>query len=234
MQNRIVRYSLVMVSLRFLLSQPLGNHAAATCKQTPATITCYPLNQTPLAACNPRAPSAAASVLMYPGRAFGRTYSNDNCAEHVAENVITDRVVECHGAGGIDAACDRIIEQFGAARIEPDLIARIEHLTGIPAHPFLSSGLVCAHRDLDLICDAYERGEPFYLYTGRGPSAGCHLGRPHFPSPVLICVCVQVTWSRFTSLHTFSAHLALPVSSSLPMMRNSSTIRDSHSTSVLS
>lgn len=32
-------------------------------------------------------------------------------------------------------------------------------------------------RDLNLILDAYEKGEKFYLYTGRGPSSGSlHLG----------------------------------------------------------
>ena len=33
------------------------------------------------------------------------------------------------------------------------------------------------HRDLDICLDAYEKLQPFYLYTGRGPSAeGLHLG----------------------------------------------------------
>ena len=34
-----------------------------------------------------------------------------------------------------------------------------------------------AHRDLDYILDAHAKGEPFYLYTGRGPSSeALHLG----------------------------------------------------------
>ncbi|BDA48227.1 Tryptophan-tRNA ligase, cytoplasmic [Coccomyxa sp. Obi] len=44
---------------------------------------------------------------------------------------------------------------------------RIEQLTGKPAHRFLRRGFFYAHRDLDAILDAKERGEPFYLYTGR-------------------------------------------------------------------
>lgn len=40
-------------------------------------------------------------------------------------------------------------------------------MTGRPAHPFLKRGIFFAHRDLEAILDCYERGEPFYLYTGR-------------------------------------------------------------------
>ncbi len=46
-------------------------------------------------------------------------------------------------------------------------MARIEQLTGKPAHPFLKRGFFYAHRDLKDVLDAYEKGEPFYLYTGR-------------------------------------------------------------------
>lgn len=44
---------------------------------------------------------------------------------------------------------------------------RIEQLTGRPAHPFLKRGIIFAHRDLHEILDLYEKGQPFYLYTGR-------------------------------------------------------------------
>lgn len=36
---------------------------------------------------------------------------------------------------------------------------------------------VCVCRDLNEILDLYEKGEKFYLYTGRGPSSeALHLG----------------------------------------------------------
>ena len=58
---------------------------------------------------------------------------------------------------------------------------RIERLTGVPAHPFLKRKVFYAHRDLAQLLDAYEKGEPFYLYTGRVTyrlgSAGCHFKR---------------------------------------------------------
>jgi hypothetical protein len=44
---------------------------------------------------------------------------------------------------------------------------RIERLTGRSAHPFLKRGIIFAHRDLHEILDLYEKGQPFYLYTGR-------------------------------------------------------------------
>lgn len=60
--------------------------------------------------------------------------------------------------------------QFGCSSLKTDdrdLVARIEQLTGKPAHCFLRRGFFYAHRDLEAILDAKERGEPFYLYTGR-------------------------------------------------------------------
>ena len=77
--------------------------------------------------------------------------------------------------GGIDY--DKLIREFGCSRIGPELIARVERLTGVRAHRFLRRGLFFSHRDLEALLDAYERGDPFYLYTGRGPSSeALHLG----------------------------------------------------------
>ena len=57
--------------------------------------------------------------------------------------------------------------QFGCSRLTQDLVARVEKLTGRPAHPLLRRGIFYAHRDLEELLNAYEKGEPFYLYTGR-------------------------------------------------------------------
>lgn len=79
------------------------------------------------------------------------------------------------GEKGIDYG--KLILKFGSTPISPELIARVERLTGRPAHPWLRRGLFFSHRDLDWILDQYERGVPFYLYTGRGPSSDAlHLG----------------------------------------------------------
>jgi tryptophanyl-tRNA synthetase len=53
----------------------------------------------------------------------------------------------------------------------------MEDLTGKKAHRFIRRGIFFCHRDLQEILNAYEKKQPFYLYTGRGPSADAiHLG----------------------------------------------------------
>lgn len=50
-------------------------------------------------------------------------------------------------------------------------------MTGHKPHRWLRRGLFFSHRDFDKILTKYEHGEPFFLYTGRGPSTGSlHLG----------------------------------------------------------
>lgn len=72
---------------------------------------------------------------------------------------------------------DKLVEQFGSSQIPPELIERMERLTGQRAHRYLRRGYFFSHRDLDLILDAYEKGDKFFLYTGRGPSSGSmHMG----------------------------------------------------------
>ncbi|KAF4666492.1 hypothetical protein FOZ61_009638, partial [Perkinsus olseni] len=83
---------------------------------------------------------------------------------------------EVEGADeGIDY--DKLIRDFGCSPIDQKLIDRMERLTGKKAHRFLRRGLFFSHRDLGILLDKYERGIPFYLYTGRGPSSeSLHLG----------------------------------------------------------
>eukprot|EP00758_Cryptobia_borreli_P003715 Tbor_TRINITY_DN3939_c0_g1::TRINITY_DN3939_c0_g1_i1::g.873::m.873/K01867/WARS, trpS; tryptophanyl-tRNA synthetase len=66
---------------------------------------------------------------------------------------------------------DKLIRDFGCQHVTDDLITRCERLTGKPAHRFLRRGIFFSHRDLNKVLDLYEKGEPFYLYTGRGPSS---------------------------------------------------------------
>uniref|UniRef100_A0A6B2L5Q8 Tryptophan--tRNA ligase, cytoplasmic n=1 Tax=Arcella intermedia TaxID=1963864 RepID=A0A6B2L5Q8_9EUKA len=61
--------------------------------------------------------------------------------------------------------------------IDQALLDRFERVSGHPAHPWLKRGLFFSHRSLNDILDAVEKGSPFYLYTGRGPSSeALHLG----------------------------------------------------------
>ena len=70
---------------------------------------------------------------------------------------------------------DRLITQFGTERITPELLERIRRDAG-ELHPMLRRGIFYSHRDLNWILDEYEKGNPFALYTGRGPSSGIHVG----------------------------------------------------------
>lgn len=88
---------------------------------------------------------------------------------------VTPWTVGSSGDKGIDY--DKLIRDFGSDAITPELLTRMEKLTGRKPHRWLRRGLFFSHRELGLILDCYERGEPFYLYTGRGPSSeALHLG----------------------------------------------------------
>ena len=91
------------------------------------------------------------------------------------EQIVTPWDVE--GADGQGVDYDKLIKEFGCSKITAEMVERIERVTGMKAHPFLRRGMFFAHREMDLILDAYEKGEKFYLYTGRGPSSeSLHLG----------------------------------------------------------
>lgn len=70
---------------------------------------------------------------------------------------------------------DKLIKEFGTKHISSELLERIKKHTG-ELHPFLRRGLFFSHRDLDWILDEYEKGNKFFLYTGRGPSGNTHIG----------------------------------------------------------
>jgi tryptophanyl-tRNA synthetase len=84
------------------------------------------------------------------------------------------------GVDGVAKAINylSLVEEFGTKLISSDgLLERFERVTGKKPHRFLRRGIVFSHRDLDVILDRYEKGEPFFLYTGRGPSSdSMHVG----------------------------------------------------------
>lgn len=72
---------------------------------------------------------------------------------------------------------DRLIDQFGTKRISPELLERFEKATGHKPHILLRRGMFFSHRDFESILERYEKGKPFFLYTGRGPSSdSMHMG----------------------------------------------------------
>ncbi|WOK96492.1 tryptophan--tRNA ligase, cytoplasmic [Canna indica] len=91
------------------------------------------------------------------------------------EQVVNPWEVTAKDGGKIDY--DKLIEKFGCQRLDESLVQRVERLTGRSAHVFLRRGVFFAHRDFNEILDVFERGEKFFLYTGRGPSSeALHLG----------------------------------------------------------
>ncbi|MCC7552054.1 tryptophan--tRNA ligase [Candidatus Micrarchaeota archaeon] len=75
--------------------------------------------------------------------------------------------------GNIDY--NKLITEFGLSKLDNKMIKRIEKHTG-EIHYFLKRGIFFAHRDMNFILDEYEKGNKFFLYTGRAPSGHTHLG----------------------------------------------------------
>lgn len=72
---------------------------------------------------------------------------------------------------------EAISKKWATSLVDEALLERFERVTGHKPHIWLRRGLFFSHRDFDRILTRYEHGDPFFLYTGRGPSTGSlHLG----------------------------------------------------------
>jgi tryptophanyl-tRNA synthetase len=105
-------------------------------------------------------------------------------ADKAHDKSLEQRITPFEVSGGVDESgkllpvdYDKLTREFGAQRLTPELLERFERVTGKRAHRFMRRGIVFSHRELEKILDRYEKGEPFYLYTGRGPSSdSMHVG----------------------------------------------------------
>ena len=70
---------------------------------------------------------------------------------------------------------NRLIKEFGIEKIDDALLERIRKITKEDFF-MLRRGIFFAHRDLKWLLDEYEKGNKFFLYTGRAPSGPVHLG----------------------------------------------------------
>jgi len=70
---------------------------------------------------------------------------------------------------------EKLVTQFGTQHIDEKLLKRIEKHTG-KLHYFLTRKIFFSHRDMNWILDEYEKGNKFFLYTGRAPSGPVHMG----------------------------------------------------------
>lgn len=82
-------------------------------------------------------------------------------------------VTPWHVEGEIDY--DKLIKRFGTQKISNELLDRIRKVAG-EDHFMLRRGIFFSHRDMNMILDEYEKGNKFFLYTGRGPSGHTHIG----------------------------------------------------------
>lgn len=82
-------------------------------------------------------------------------------------------VTPWHVEGDIDY--DKLTKRFGTEKISPELRSRINKITG-EEHFMLRRGIFFSHREMGRIVDEYEKGNKFFLYTGRGPSGHTHIG----------------------------------------------------------
>lgn len=69
----------------------------------------------------------------------------------------------------------KLIKEFGVEAVNDKLLDRIKKHTN-ELHYMLKRKIFFSHVDMNFILDEYEKGNRFYLYTGRGPSGNTHLG----------------------------------------------------------
>jgi tryptophanyl-tRNA synthetase len=78
------------------------------------------------------------------------------------------KVTPYEASGKIDY--DKLVKEFGVSRLSDDLKQKLGN------HHMLRRDIFFAHRDLKWILDEYQKGNKFFLYTGRGPSGNTHMG----------------------------------------------------------
>jgi tryptophanyl-tRNA synthetase len=74
-----------------------------------------------------------------------------------------------------DIDYEKLIKEFGVEKINDKLLERIKNHTK-ELHFMLRRKVFFANRDMNWLLDEYEKGNKFFLYTGRGPSGPIHLG----------------------------------------------------------
>ena len=70
---------------------------------------------------------------------------------------------------------NKLIKEFGVSKIDDKLLQRMQKHTK-ELHFMLRRRIFFAHRDLRWVLDEYEKGNKFFLYTGRAPSGKVHIG----------------------------------------------------------
>jgi len=93
----------------------------------------------------------------------------------VEEDEVNPWDVKATSDKGVDY--EKLILKFGSSVVDAALLNRLEAVTKTSVHHLLKRGMFFSHRDLHFILDEVEKGNKFFLYTGRGPSSeAMHLG----------------------------------------------------------
>ncbi len=74
-----------------------------------------------------------------------------------------------------DKEYQRLMKEFGINPLTKQLLERTKKHTK-QLHFMLRRGIFFSHRDFDWILREYEKGNKFFLYTGRAPSGPIHIG----------------------------------------------------------
>ena len=72
-----------------------------------------------------------------------------------------------HVEGDIDY--DKLIKRFGTEKISLELLKIESRKILVKIIFMLRRGIFFSHREMNRILDDYEKGNKFFLYTGRGP-----------------------------------------------------------------
>jgi tryptophanyl-tRNA synthetase len=99
------------------------------------------------------------------------------------EHIVTPYEV----SGEVDYS--KLIKEFGVSKLDDALLNRIKKHTG-DLHIFLKRGIFFAHRDMNWLLDEYEKGNKFFLYTGRASSKGSKVHLGHL-IPWIMCKWLQ-------------------------------------------
>jgi tryptophanyl-tRNA synthetase len=83
----------------------------------------------------------------------------------------------------------RLIREFGVSALDEKTLNRIKKHTG-ELHLLLRRGVFFANRDLNWVLDEYDKGNKFFLYTGRASSKGSKVHLGHL-MPWILCKWLQ-------------------------------------------
>ncbi|MEK6820195.1 MAG: tryptophan--tRNA ligase [Nanoarchaeota archaeon] len=84
---------------------------------------------------------------------------------------------------------EKLIREFGVEKLDDKLLERIKKHTK-ELHLFLRRKVFFSHRDLNWLLDEQEKGNKFFLYTGRASSTGSKVHLGHL-IPWIMCKWLQ-------------------------------------------